>query len=110
MAATISATPKANELIARIQAEHGKVSFHLSGRFGNVLSCLPEGELRIGARDVLMGRFRNAAVYMMESEACAWTDREMVIAVVKGHTRSFSLEQGSGYHFVLQPISTGADA
>ncbi len=105
MPATLSATPRANELIARLQAQYGRVSFHLSGRFGQTLSCLPEGELRIGGRDVLMGRFRDAPLYMMTGEADAWKDRAMVISLVRGPTRGFSLEGGSGYHFVLLPIS-----
>ncbi|MGO9546020.1 MAG: DUF779 domain-containing protein [Rhodomicrobium sp.] len=104
MPATVSATPQANELLARLQAQHGPVSFHLSGRFGQTLSCLPEGELRIGSRDVLMGRFREAPLYMMTSEAEAWKDRAMVISVVRGRTRGFSLEGESGYHFVLLPL------
>ena len=105
MPAAISATPHANKLITQLQAKHGRVSFHLSGRFGQTLSCLPEGELRIGGRDVLMGRFRGAPLYMMTSEAAAWKDRAMVISLVIGATRGFSLEGGSDYHFVLLPIS-----
>lgn len=107
MPATISATPQANKLIAQLQAQHGQVSFHLSGRFGQTLSCLPEGELRIGGRDVLMGRFGDAPLYMMTSEADAWKDRAMVISLVKGRTRGFSLEGASGYHFVLLPVPIG---
>ena len=103
MPATLSATPRATDLIARLQAKYGRLSFHLSGRFGQILSCLPEGELRIGSRDVLMGHFGGAPLYMMSDEADAWKDRDMVISLVRGPTRSFSLEAGSGYHFVLYP-------
>lgn len=105
MPASISATPRANELIGRLQAGHGPLSFHLSGRFGNTLTCLPEGELRIGGRDVRMGEFRNVPLYMMESEARLWSGRGMIISLVKGRPRGFSLEEGSGYHFVLLPIA-----
>ena len=101
MEATISATQRANELIAGLKAKHGRLSFHLSGRFGQTLSCLPEGELRIGCRDVLMGHFSGIPLYMMTDEADAWKDRDMVISLVRGPTRGFSLEEGSGYHFVL---------
>jgi uncharacterized protein len=103
MEATISATPPADKIIAGLQAKHGRVSFHLSGRFGQSLSCLPEGELRIGSRDVLMGRFRGAPLYMMTDEADAWKDRDIVISLLGGPSRGFSLEAGCGYHFVLLP-------
>lgn len=110
MEAIISATPRADKLIAGLQAKHGRVSFHLSGRFGQSLSCLPEGELRIGSRDVLMGRFRGAPLYMMTDEADAWKDRNMVISLMSGASRGFSLEAGCGYHFILLPASAGEPA
>ena len=105
MSTSISATPKADELIAQLQAQHGQLSFHYPGRIGSALSCLPKGELRIGSLDVLMGSFRDMPVYMLPEDADAWKDRAMVISVAPGHTRGFSLECGSGYHFVLKSTS-----
>jgi uncharacterized protein len=110
MTAAISATAQAEKLIARLQERHGPVSFHLSGRFGQTLTCLREGELRIGGRDELMGRFRGAPLYMMTDEAAAWKDRAMVISLVEGPPRGFSLEAACGYHFVLLPGPAGESA
>lgn len=102
--ARISATPRANAMLAELKAQHGPISLHLSGRFGGTLACLPEGELRLGARDVLAGEFAGIKLYMMTSEYPVWVGRDMVISALTGRSRGFSLEEASGYHFALMPI------
>jgi uncharacterized protein len=107
--ARISATPRANAMLAELKAKHGAIVLHLSGRFGGTLACLPEGELRIGSRDVLAGEFSGIKLYMMTSEFPAWDGRDMVISALEGLSRGFSLEGASGYHFALMPIALPAD-
>ena len=104
MLTAISATPKANALLATLEAEHGPLSLHFGGRIGGALTCLPRGELRIGGHDVLMGHFRGVPLYMRSDDAEIWRDTGLVIALTPGHTRGFSLEGGFGHRFVLMPI------
>ena len=105
MPLTLTATPKASELVAQLFEDHGALSFHFTGRIGGALCCLPKGELRIGGHDVLMGRFGDAPVYMRSDDAKVWEGCAMVIALTHGHPRGFSLESGCGYRFVLRPAA-----
>lgn len=104
MPATIRATSKTELLIIQLELEHGPLAFHHSGRVGGALSCLPDGELMIGASDVLIGRFRGAPVYVHLDDAAAWQDRTIMIGLTPGPTRSFSLESGHGHRFVLRQM------
>ena len=110
MTTTISATAQAQSLITTLEAEHGPLSFHFSGRVGGALLCLPRGELRIGGYDVLIGAYGGALVYMRTDDAEDWKDRAMLISVVQGPTRGFSLEAGSGYRFVLIAVEPPGSA
>lgn len=103
MSVIIRATGQADALISELVQEHGQLSFHFSGRVGGALVCLPAGELRIGAFDVLMGSFRGAPLYMRTDDAHDWNGRDLLIGVMNGPTRGFSLEAGSGMRFVLHP-------
>ena len=51
---TVTATPAALSLLAEIVADHGPVLFHQSGGCcdGSSPMCYPQGDFRIGARDV----------------------------------------------------------
>ena len=102
MTVRISVTPQANALLTTLQARQGSLCLHMSGRYGTTLVCLPKGELRLGARDVLMGEFCSVPLYMMTSEAERWRSRAMTIGLARGYAPGFSLEAGSGYHFELQ--------
>lgn len=99
----VAASTAAHALIHDLQHEHGPLSFHYSGRVGGALLCLPEGELRIGGFDVLMGRYRGMPIYMRSDDAQDWAGRALLIGVTAGLPRGFSLESPSGYRFVLHP-------
>lgn len=59
---TVTATPAALSLLAEIVADHGPVLFHQSGGCcdGSSPMCYPQGDFRIGARDVLLGQIGGA--------------------------------------------------
>ena len=54
---TVTATPAALDLIAEITADHGPVLFHQSGGCcdGSSPMCYPQGDFRVGERDVKLG-------------------------------------------------------
>lgn len=101
MPAKITATQQASDLIGTLIGRHGSICFHMSGRYGTTLVCLPRDELRLGQRDVLIGDYCTTPLYMMSSEAERWRSRDIVITLARGHAPGFSLESGSGYRFEI---------
>lgn len=101
MSAKVTATENASDLIGTLIARYGSICFHMSGRYGTTLICLPRDELRLGQRDVLVGEYCATPLYMMSSEAGCWKTRDIVITLARGHAPGFSLESGSGYHFEI---------
>jgi len=101
---SIPATPAASEALARMTAAHGPLLFHLTGGCcdaGTPL-CLPQAEMRIGARDVLLGDIEGTPLYQMPStgDACPIA-RTMTLDVAPGNPVGFSLDIGNGTRFVL---------
>lgn len=99
---TITATPATADLLARLAAEHGPLHLQVSGSYGVSVICLPASELRIGARDTLVGQIGDVPVYMMLNEARYWHGTSVVIDVAKGVGVGFSLEGPQRVHFTLR--------
>ena len=97
----VTATPAAVALIETITAEHGPVMFHTSGgRTGgrNYPICLPLRELRLGARDHLLGEVEGTPIYEMEDKeggkSCG--ARAYVLDVAQGPNIGFSIPAAPG--------------
>ena len=109
----ILATPEARQALARIRSEHGNVIFHVTGGCCDAHSplCLPAGELRLGARDVLIGAFDGVAFYEMENSAdeccCSAT---YVLDVMPGTGVGFSIAPGPGLRFTLRELPASSNA
>jgi uncharacterized protein (DUF779 family) len=102
MAAKITASQPARLLIERMQDLHGALTLHVSGSYGVSVVCLPRAELRLGSRDVLIGRVLDVPVYMLSSEVKYWRGMEIVLGVSVGRAAGFSLEAPEGVHFTLR--------
>ena len=102
--ARVSATPAALDLIARLQEHHGPLMFHQSGGCcdGSAPMCYVEGELRIGARDVLLGRIEGCPVYIGGRQFEAWRHTQLIIDAVPGRGSGFSLEAPEGLRFLTR--------
>ncbi|MFN0219079.1 MAG: DUF779 domain-containing protein [Hyphomicrobium sp.] len=104
----ISATPEALAALQRITAEHGPVMFHTSGgRVGgrSYPICLPREELRLGARDHLLGHIDGVPIYDMEDrEGFDGRSGDFVLDVVLGPSIGFSIDAGAGLRFSLRKI------
>jgi uncharacterized protein (DUF779 family) len=101
----IPATAAATQALADLTAAHGPLLFHLTGGCcdaGTPL-CLPQSELRIGARDILLGHIGETPLYQMPSTAntCP-TPRAMTLDIAPGNPVGFSLDIGNGTRFVLR--------
>ncbi|MGO4706867.1 DUF779 domain-containing protein [Microvirga sp. 2MCAF38] len=100
----VTATPRALELIAILQREHGPVLFHQSGGCcdGSSPMCYPQGEYLVGENDVLMGMIGGAPFYMSESQFAYWKHTQLIIDVIPGRGGMFSLDNGRDVRFLTR--------
>ena len=98
---TVTATPQARALIEELKSEHGTLCIHASGSYGVTVICLKARELRIGARDELIGTVEEVPVFLMTSEVDFWRGSVMILDVGHGIGPGFSLEGPRGLHFTL---------
>ncbi len=98
---TVTATQAARDLLGDLEAEHGALSLHVSGRYGVSIICLKANELAIGQRDVLIGHIGDTPLHMMTSELKYWEGSPLVVDVCRGIGHGFSLEGPRGVHFIL---------
>ena len=101
---TVTATPAALSLLAEIVADHGPVLFHESGGCcdGSSPMCYPQGDFRIGARDVLLGQIGDAPFYISASQYETWKHTDLIIDVVAGRGGMFSLDNGREKRFLTR--------
>ncbi len=104
MAERVTATPRALELIADLEAMHGPVMFHQSGGCcdGSSPMCYPRGEFRIGQSDVKLGEIGGAPFYMSAAQYEYWKHTHLTIDVVPGRGSGFSLEAPESVRFLTR--------
>ncbi len=102
MAAAVSATKAALEVISRLEAAYGPLAFHQSGGCcdGTSPICLKDGELPPGPGDVQLGEIGGAPFYIDVDQYRRWGRPRFVIDVSPGAAEGFSLEGLQGVHFV----------
>ncbi len=100
----VTATASAVRLIRDLTARHGPLMFHQSGGCcdGSAPMCYPAGELRIGARDVLLGEIEGAPFYMGGDQYERWKHTRLTLDVVPGRGAGFSLEAPEGVRFIIR--------
>lgn len=103
----VVATDATKALVRKLLDQHGPLMFHLSGGCcdGSAPMCLPAGELRLGARDILLGEIEGCPFYTADDHPVLRTDFPVVIDVVPGRGASFSLEIPEGVRFILRAES-----
>ena len=101
---TVTATPDALQLIDEIVADHGPVLFHQSGGCcdGSSPMCYPQGDFRIGERDVKLGDIGGAPFYISGTQYEAWKHTDLIIDVVAGRGGMFSLDNGREKRFLTR--------
>nr|WP_111299056.1 DUF779 domain-containing protein [Paracoccus saliphilus] len=101
---TVTATPEALKLIEEIVADHGPVLFHQSGGCcdGSSPMCYPQGDFRVGERDVKLGEIGGAPFYISASQFEAWKHTDLIIDVVAGRGGMFSLDNGREKRFLTR--------
>jgi uncharacterized protein (DUF779 family) len=104
MTPRVIATPAACELIERLRAEHGEVFFYQSHGCceGSTPMCFAPGEMSLNQGDVQLGSIAGAAFHASAHQDEYLAHVQLVIDAVAGHGGTFSLEEGSGQHFVAR--------
>ena len=98
----VVATPAALELLAALQAEHGRdLMFHQSGGCcdNSAANCYLPSDLTIGAGDVLLGELGGVPFYISKSQYEYWKHTQLILDVIDGHGGTFSLEGSTGKAF-----------
>jgi uncharacterized protein (DUF779 family) len=100
----VDATPAAIDLVRRLKAAHGPLMFFQSGGCcdGSAPMCYPDGELRVGERDVLLGEIEGCRVYIGGAQYELWKHTALTLDVVPGRGSGFSLEAPLGVRFLTR--------
>lgn len=100
----IEATPAAKALIDELRSKHGDLMFHQSGGCceGSAPMCLKAGEMLVGSSDVKLGDVHGVPFYMAKFQFEYWEHTHLTLDAIAGHGGQFSLEQGSGKHFIIR--------
>ena len=100
----VAITPAAASLVEQLRAKHGPVVFHQSGGCcdGSSPMCYPQGDFRVGERDVHLGEIGGAPFYISASQAEAWAHTDLIIDVVPGRGGMFSLDNGREKRFLTR--------
>lgn len=100
----VIATPPAQELIKRLQKQHGSLIFvHTEGCCdGTSPICMKPGDFYLGSRDEQIGEVLNVPYYMNASNFPYWEHMQIVIDVMDGIGNSFSLESAEDKSFVIR--------
>ncbi|MET3860842.1 uncharacterized protein (DUF779 family) [Dietzia sp. 2505] len=99
-------TEPAAELIRELVGRHGPVMFHQSGGCcdGSAPMCYPDGEFRVGQRDVLVGEVDLGAtqvrVWISGTQFETWKHTQLVLDAIPGRGSGFSLENPTGKRFL----------
>ena len=103
MVERVRATPAALELIALLRKKHGPLMFHQSGGCcdNSAANCYLQGELNIGAADVLLGEVGGCPFYIGLAQYQFFKRTQIVLGVLDGAGGgTFSLEgpEGKAFH------------
>ena len=100
----VTVTPAATELIERLRKVHGDLMFHQSGGCcdGSAPMCYPDGEFRVGERDVYLGSIAGCPFYIGGQQFEVWQHTQLIIDAVPGRGGGFSLEAPEGMRFLTR--------
>ena len=103
MVEKVIATEVALDLITHLKSKHGdKLFFFQSGGCcdNSAANCYLDGELTIGASDVLLGHIGGLPFYIGGAQYEYWKHTQLILDVIEGTGGTFSLEgpEGKAFH------------
>jgi len=104
----VVATEAAKAEIERLRVEHGPLMFFQSGGCcdGSSPMCFPEGELRIGSNDFLLGEVEGCPFYIDPEQYERWGRPAFLLDVSPGAGSGMSLEGLHDVHFRVDTLET----
>jgi uncharacterized protein (DUF779 family) len=104
MAARVSATPAALDLIRVLAGLHGPVMFFQSGGCceNSVPLCYPQGEFKVSPNDVYLGNIGGAPYYMGRRDFEFWQNTHLIVDAVKSRGGTFALDGPDGSSFICR--------
>jgi len=98
----VRATPAARALIERLRAAHGAIYFYQSHGCceGSTPMCFAPGDMPLTADDRLLGQIDGVPFHASAAQVDYLAGLEITVDVAPGNAGTFSLEDGSGEHFV----------
>jgi uncharacterized protein (DUF779 family) len=101
----ITATPAAREALERLRRQHGDIILHITGGWSKAPLCLQAGDLRLGARDILIGSVDGIPVYEMQiTPEVGERSYGYVLELVGEAPMGFSLDPGQGLRFAMREV------
>ena len=100
----IVTTPEAAEWVGRLREQHGELVFVQSGGCcdGSAPMCWPQGDFKVGQRDVLLGYAAGVPFWIGGDQYELWQHTKLTLDVVPGRGSGFSLEAPEGVRFVIR--------
>ncbi|WP_199873329.1 DUF779 domain-containing protein [Ideonella sp. A 288] len=100
----VVATDAARALIAQLRARHGKVMFYQSHGCceGSMPMCFAEHEMQLNSGDVQLGTIDDVPFWCSAVQRDYLSGLQLTLDVDPGNGGTFSLEDGSGQHFVVR--------
>jgi uncharacterized protein (DUF779 family) len=108
----VQATPAARQLIAQLRERHGAIGFYQSHGCcdGSGPLCFAPGELPLSADDRVLGEVDGVPIHASSAQCDYLQALALTLDVAPGNAGNYSLEDGSGQHFVLhQRLWTDAE-
>jgi uncharacterized protein len=104
MLSRVAATPAALALLHTLGGRHGPLILHQSGGCcdGSAPMCYPEGDFRIGVRDVRLGEVGGVPWFIGGKQFAYWAHTHLTLDVVEGRGSGFSLEAPEGVRFMIR--------
>jgi uncharacterized protein (DUF779 family) len=100
----VQATPAAKALIEQLRADHGDIYFYQSHGCceGSAPMCFAPGEMPLSADDRVLGHIGSVPFHASRTQCEYLNGLELTLDLEPGEAGTFSLEDGSGRHFVLR--------
>jgi uncharacterized protein (DUF779 family) len=100
----VAITSEAAGWIERLREQHGPLMFHQSGGCcdGSSPMCYPDGDFRVGSRDVYLGEVAGCPFYMSGPQFEYWRHTHLTVDVVPGRGSGFSVEAPEGIRFLIR--------
>jgi uncharacterized protein (DUF779 family) len=100
----VIATPAARELVDRLRTAHGSIVFYQSHGCceGSTPMCFAPGEMPLTADDRQLGDIDGVPFHASRAQCEYLGGTQITLDVAPGDAGTFSLEDGTGRHFVVR--------